>query len=116
MDLRIGKLASGRFYAFSRGYDQPEFVGTLEEVEVELGLREPAGAGLPPRAPEVSLTWDVHLRFQSPAWGEADGIWYRGIVAPSRSEANKIARKLARNDGHISYGKGNAFLTAHPAD
>lgn len=116
MDPRIGQLASGRFYAFSRGYDQPEFVGTLEEVEVELGLREPAAVDLPDENSGHLPVWDVHLRFQSPAWDEVDGIWYRGIAARSRSEANKIARKLATNDGHISSGKGNAFFTAHPAD
>jgi hypothetical protein len=39
LDPRIGKLNSGLFYAFVNGYDRPEFVGTLKEVEIELGVR-----------------------------------------------------------------------------
>jgi len=45
LDPRIGVLNSGRYYAFVDGYNKPEFVGSLEEVELRLGIRQPkAGA------------------------------------------------------------------------
>lgn len=46
LDPRIGILCSGRFYCFPNGYAAPEFEGTLQEVEVALGLR-PAGLVAP---------------------------------------------------------------------
>jgi len=39
LDPRIGKLNSGKFYAFAHGYDKEATIGTLEEVECALGLR-----------------------------------------------------------------------------
>ncbi|GEM_PF-4107510 len=39
LDPRIGTLNSGKFYAFAHGYDKPETIGSLEEVEIALGLR-----------------------------------------------------------------------------
>lgn len=39
MDARIGKLSSGRYYAFAHGWDKPETVGTLAQVEEALGIR-----------------------------------------------------------------------------
>ena len=38
LDPRIGTLANGQFYAFAHGYDQPETVGTLQQVERALGI------------------------------------------------------------------------------
>ncbi len=32
-------LSSGKFYCFQNGYGKPELIGTLEEVEVALGIR-----------------------------------------------------------------------------
>lgn len=46
LDPRIGMLNSGKFYAFVHGYDKPECMGTLAEVEIALGLR-PAPDGNP---------------------------------------------------------------------
>jgi hypothetical protein len=43
LDPRIGTLNTAhgvQFYAFVKGYDAPETVGTLGEVEIALGLRE----------------------------------------------------------------------------
>lgn len=42
IDPRIGTLANGQFYAFANGYDQAETRGTLEQVEIALGLRAAA--------------------------------------------------------------------------
>jgi hypothetical protein len=44
LDPRIGVLNSGQYYAFAHGYDKPAKYGTLDEVEVALGLRQPAPA------------------------------------------------------------------------
>lgn len=106
LDPRIGVLNNGRYYAFVDGHGLPEFVGTLEEVEVKLGIR---AATPEPAAPTVATepstsrerTWDVRLSFQYPAWDEVGGVWYRGIVASSKSAANAMARKMAAGDGHL---------------
>jgi hypothetical protein len=60
-------------------------------------------------------TWDVCMTFQYPAWDEKGGIWYRGVVAGSRREANKQARRMAANDGHAVGGRGRYFFTATPS-
>lgn len=38
LDPRIGILNGGKFYCFPRGYHNPEFKGSLAEVEHALGL------------------------------------------------------------------------------
>lgn len=48
MHPSIGQLSNGRFYSYVNSYAKEPFEGTLEEVEVALGLRapqEPALAG-----------------------------------------------------------------------
>lgn len=105
LDPRIGKLNSGKYYAFVDGYDRPEFIGTLEEVEIALGLRQK-----PVRAKRVRKSlkglpfkkYNVHMTFEFPAWDEKQGYWYDGIAARSKSEANKIARGKAEGDGHTT--------------
>lgn len=112
MDPRIGVMNSGKFYCFPQGYDQPELAGTLQEVGVALGLRQDAvetpsrPAGVRPRM------WNVRLKFQYPAWGEANGIEYPAIQASGRAEANRIARRLADRDGHLGSGNGLATFAA----
>lgn len=59
LDPRIGTLNSGRFYAFVQGYDQPETVGTLEEVEIALGLRQVAS----PASTSYSRAKDTNREF-----------------------------------------------------
>ena len=49
-------------------------------------------------------SFDVTLRFQFPAWDEANGISYPGISSRSKAEAINWARKMARDDGHIGTG------------
>ena len=108
LDPRIGKLSNGKFYAFTKGHNRPEFIGDLEEVEEELGLR--------PKKMRSTVTrhklWTVTIRFDHPAWDEVDGIEYHGILAATKSEANKIARRKAENDGHVSKAKGRCTFTA----
>jgi hypothetical protein len=113
LDPRIGKLNSGKFYCFPNGYDRPEFVGSLEEVEAVLGIRAESLAPAKIASPtSESRLWSVKLKFQFPAWDEADGIEYRDIVASCKAEANAIARRRASNDGHLCGGKGRATFTA----
>ncbi len=105
LDPRIGMLTSGKFYAFAHGYDKPETVGTLEEVEAALGFRKPAK--------QTKKIWNVKLTFQYPAWDEVDGIDFPFIHAASKSEANRKARRQAEKDGHIPCkGKGFSTFTA----
>lgn len=109
IDPRIGKLNSGQFYAFVNGYDNPEFRGTLEEVEAALGLR-----AHPVKVDRVDAGgfYMVTLRFQFPAWDEVDGIVYTDISARSKSDAIRIARESVRNDGHTGGGKGRYWFIA----
>lgn len=118
MDPRIGMMNNGKFYAFVHGPDEPETVGTVEEVEIALGIRQSlaAQANVQGSSEPVSRNlWNVKLTFQFPAWDEGGGIDYADIEANSKSEANRIARKLAERDGHLGSGKGRATFTATEA-
>lgn len=116
MDPRIGMLMrEGRslYYAFVDGYARPAVEGTLEAVEVRLGLRQRvAHTTASSRAVKPCKDWNVTMRFQHPAWDEKDGIEYRGISARSKSEANRIAARQARNDGHACGHRGRYTFTA----
>lgn len=110
MDARIGQLNGDKFYAYVNGYSAEPFVGTLEEVEVALGLREKQETPAIQRGSAKAYT--VTIRFQHPAWDEVDGIEYADILAGSKSEAIAKVRKLAADDGHLGRAKGRAWLTA----
>lgn len=109
LDPRIGVLNSGRYYAYVNGHQNEPVMGTLAEVSQALGLiLAPAAAR---RGKGELLTYNVKMTFQHPAWDEVAGIDYEGIVASSKSEANKKARRLAERDGHV-YGRGRIFFKA----
>ena len=113
LDPRIGVLSSGRFYVFALGYDKPETIGTLAEVEAALGLRsEPVAFQGKKKALQ---SWEVTMRFAFPAWDEIDGIPYTDIAADSKSSAIKVARRLAKSDGHACGGRGRYWFTAMKA-
>ena len=112
MHPAIGQLNSGKFYSYIHGYSAEPFMGTLEEVEVAMGLREQVVAGPKPRALPQAKTFDVVMTFQYPAWDEQEGIVYRSIEASSKSEANAIARRQADQDGHFGWGKGRITFVA----
>lgn len=116
MDARIGQLNSGKCYAFIHGYNAEPFIGTQAEVEAQLGLRDQSESSLPAQEPHPQKTFTVRLSFQYPAWDEVDGLMYRGIQADSKSEANRIARKMALNDGHLAGGQGRVTFTATKED
>lgn len=112
IDPRIGMLGNGRFYAFANGYDQPETVGTLPDVEAALGIR----AKVYERQTDKLASWNVTMRFACPAWDEMDGIEFTDIVASCKSDAVKAARKQADNDGHACRGRGRYWFTAIEAN
>ncbi|HEJ4407822.1 TPA: hypothetical protein SL557_000101 [Pseudomonas aeruginosa] len=112
MHPSIGQLNGGKFYSYLNGYHGEPFVGSLEEVEVAMGLRpQPTPSPAEPTAAKRKC-FDVTMRFQYPAWDEVDGIVYRAIEADSRSEANALARRMADQDGHLGGGKGRVTFSA----
>jgi hypothetical protein len=108
LDPRIGAMSSGQFYAFAQGYDKPETVGTLREVEQALGIVKTRASN----AVKTYKSFDVVMRFEHPAWDEVDGISYPGIRATSKAEANKQVRAMAERDGHAFGGRGRYTFTA----
>lgn len=108
LDPRIGILSSGKFYAFAHGYDKPETVGTLQEVEHALGIAEVQSG----KSATAGKTFDVVMRFEHPAWDEVNGISYPGIQASSKADANKQARSMAERDGHAIGGRGRYTFAA----
>ncbi|PBV09266.1 hypothetical protein CJU35_05275 [Pseudomonas aeruginosa] len=112
MHPAIGQLNGGKFYSYLHGYSAEPIVGTLEEVEIAMGLRpEPTPSPAVPVASKRK-SFDVTMRFQYPAWDEVDGIVYRSIEADSKSEANAMARRMADQDGHLAGGKGRVTFSA----
>lgn len=104
LDPRIGTLANGQFYAFAHGYDMPETVGTLHQIEQALGVAM--------KHEKALKTFDVVMSFQYPAWDEKDGISYPGIRAANKAEANKQARSKAELAGHAIGGRGRYTFAA----
>ena len=125
MDPRIGMVCSsqgmfgkGQFYCYpDANYGVDPFSGSLAECEKALGLT-------PTQQDEISTDiaigtdtaeasmFTVTLRFQHPAWDEAEGIPYRDIAADSKQEANDIVRGRAMADGHLGAGKGRYWFSA----
>lgn len=64
------------FYAFVNGYDQPEYQGTLEQVEVALGLRPATTKPKTLRSYVVTLMWQggKHEEITVEAFSNADAI------------------------------------------
>jgi hypothetical protein len=117
LDPRIGVLNSGKYYCFPHGNGKPELVGSIEEVEVALGLRPASQAPIAlTLTPSNNRLWNVTLKFQYPSWDEVGGIEYQDIVASGKAEANSIVRRRASNDGHLAGGKGRATFTAIEQD
>lgn len=106
LDPRIGMLNSRQFYAFVDGYDAPEVVGTLAEVETALGLRPPATMPIQPvkksgaalRPYQVTVTPSTVTYAGSDTYGE----YIVDIDARSHSEAITKVR-AARNAAEGRY-------------
>lgn len=118
MHPSIGQLSNGQFYAYVNGNDAEPFMGTLEQVEVAMGLRaplEPAPADekvMPDEPTPQRKTFNVTMRFQHPAWDEVDGVLFEGIVADTKREANEEARRMANSNDLLGWGKGRVTFTA----
>lgn len=112
MDPRIGVLNSGKCYAYVNGYHAEPVMGTLAEVEIALGIRQPEPAKAARAEPK---TYNVLMTFECPAWDEVDGIRYDGIIASSKAEANQRARRQAMDDGHAVGNRGRYWFTATEA-
>ena len=98
LDPRIGTLNSGKFYAFANGYDQPETVGTLAEVEAALGLRAaPAKARKTALVRTYTVTATLKFAYYTSA-GLTSGYEVE-VVAKNKAEAISKARPLVRRMG-----------------
>ena len=111
LEPRIGRLNSGKFYAFVEGYDKPEFVGTLEEVEIRLGLRQPASKKNRTVATKALRDYDVTVTpkivtYSGGGWatgGQTFGAYTVRVSAHTSSEAIKKVRQ-GRNEEEVRYG------------
>lgn len=110
MDPRIGKLNSGKYYAYVNGYNQEPVEGTLEQVEVALGIREVVSVAKA-KKPAMKV-YNVLLTFEYPAWDEKEGILYRDICGSSKKDAIAQVRRMASDDGHAVGGRGKYWLKA----
>lgn len=110
---RIGMLCSGILYAYQHGFDKPETVGTLEEVERAMGAFQEQAAS---RKAAALKTFDLVMNFAHPSWDEADGLISPGINAACKSVANKYARRQAERVGRTGSGKGRYSFTATEAE
>lgn len=94
MDARIGKLNSGKFYAFADGHDKPEFVGTLEEVEARL-----SGGEAPRKTKSTVLRrYIVSAKLKFPSCFNS-GYEFE-IRATTKALAIQSARRKAQDEGH----------------
>ncbi|AFU87449.1 hypothetical protein CcrMagneto_gp279 [Caulobacter virus Magneto] len=118
LDPRIGVLNSGVYYAFVDGYDKPETRGTLEEVEIALGLRaaKPTPTKRIVAAQPAVKSYSVHMRFEYPGWSYVDGITYEGMLGRTKAEAIRNARAEAFADGHLGVGQGRVWFKATEED
>jgi hypothetical protein len=88
----------------------------LKQVQDALGIAVPTSE-IPAEMPvKQHKTFNVLMRFASPAWDEKDGIPFPGIKAKSKSDANRVARRLAERDGHAIRGVGRYTFTATEAE
>lgn len=99
MDARIGKLNSGKFYAFVSGYDKPATYGTLEQVEIALGLRKASPKAKTLRSYEVTVTPAIVV--YAGAWkGDSYTV---DVSAYTAADAIKQARaKRREEDGRFA--------------
>jgi hypothetical protein len=98
MDARIGTIIRNgqkRFYAFVNGYDAPETVGSLEEVEVALGLRVVQAKPTAATASRLARSYTVTLMWQG---GDEEEI---EVVATSHAMAIQKGRDWKR----MEYGR-----------
>lgn len=108
-------MDSGRYCAYSQGYDKDPVMGSLQDVQAALGQSVPPSPrttkSLEASKTQGMSTFNVTLTFQHPAWDEREGLLYEGIVAASKTEANRKVRAMAASYGH-TYCRGRIYLKA----
>lgn len=113
--MREGQIV---YYAFVNGYGAPAVEGTLEAVEVALGLRQPPAAPAPvapsKAAPELRK-YIVHVRKKYPAWDEKDGFDHE-VSATGKADAIKQARRDMDRDCMFTSSEGPVYFKARLAD
>lgn len=112
MDARIGELNGGKFYAYVNGYNAAPVTGSLEQVEIALGLR---AASAPFAVTPAVKVFNVTMIFEYPSWSTVNGIQYAGIEAATKAAAIRTARRMAENDGHAVGGIGRYWFKAEAA-
>lgn len=111
LDPRIGVLNGGKFYCFPNGHGKPEFIGTQEEVEIALGLRQSAAKEEKPAKRQGELrdyVVTITPRKITYAGSQTFGEYTVEVVARSNSEAITKARR-ERNDNEGRYGVPATF-------
>lgn len=101
LDARIGTLLTeGRtvFYAFDRGYGQPETRGTLEQVERSLGILRASGLAATKRKVLRTFTVTVTPRLVTYGSHGANAEYTIDVSAASHADAIKIARQRRRDE------------------
>lgn len=105
LDPRIGKLANGQFYAFHRGYSNPEVIGSLADVERALGIpltKEPKKS-LQPKTQLQAFLVTVTPSVTTFAGSSTFGEYTVEIRAATASQAISEARR-ARRETEGRYG------------
>lgn len=110
MDPRIGKLIREGVEVFYAHIDGRYVEGSLNSVEARLGLSRAIPAWAQPK------TFSVHMTFEYPAWDERQGYYYRGIIASTKRDAIKQARRMAEKEGHAVGGRGKYWFKATEED
>lgn len=91
-DPRIGVLNSGVYYAFVDGPHKPETRGTLEEVEIALGLRTP------PEPPPTPLRDRRGRKTKNGGWVLSFGKIKGKLLVVEISEADSVCADVRCGD------------------
>lgn len=114
MNPRIGKLSSGKFYAFLNGYgNEPTYADTAEELEILLA----GGTPVPPPATVVKYVpamkvnkvklYKVFAKLNFPDYYNTG--YEMSIVATTKAEAISRARTKVQGLGHTRQDGGLTY-------
>lgn len=118
IDARIGQLGSGKFYAYANGYNAEPTIGTLEEVEVALGLKAAQPKPTATKAKPAARQYEVTVTPKFSDW--RSGQYTTIITAKDRASAISKARREYRDNSDRnddgSFANGTAAITAKLAN
>ena len=109
MNPAIGKLSSGKFYAYLNGYkNEPTYADTTEELEILLagGTPVPVAVVKPVGKSRVKL-YSVKAKLTTPSCFNAG--YEMSIVATTKPEAISRARTKVRGLGHTRQDGGLTY-------